>query len=228
MILALATSRKSDDCSQGLDACLVRHAHACTRVTALRTVWKTGGRRCRRVRERERSRKERKEEERGGSSNSSSSGGGNGDEGGGEGGAGGSKQKGAPSSEATVRTRRGIASHTGPSAGTGPDRDRNSPDPRALGPRCRGPCSRQRQRQARASHATRTRPSRPSREHKPRFFHPRRYLPLPPPPPHLSPPPPPPPLLAAVTAALCHQPPSRVSVLFSAISSRYRDGPRSR
>lgn len=60
-----------------------------------------------------------------------------GDEGGGEGGAGGSEQKGAPSSEATVRTRRGIASHTGPSAGTGPDRDRNSPDPRALRPTAR-------------------------------------------------------------------------------------------
>lgn len=143
-IPALATSRKSDDCSQGLDACLARHAYACTRVTAVRTVRKTGGRRCRRARER--SCKERKEEERNGSSNSSSSSGGggdggNGDEGGGERGAGGSEQKGAPSSEATVRTRRGIASHTGPSAGTGPDRDRNSPDPRALGPATRARAS---------------------------------------------------------------------------------------
>lgn len=44
-------------------------------------------------------------------------------------------KRGPPSSEATVRTRRGIASHTGPSAGTGPrlNRDRNNSG--ALGPR---------------------------------------------------------------------------------------------
>lgn len=90
-------SRRSEnptDRSQGLDACLARHAHACTRVTAVRTVRKTGGRRCRRARERERPCKERKEEERGGSSSGGSGssstssddggggGGGNGDEGG--------------------------------------------------------------------------------------------------------------------------------------------------
>lgn len=33
-----------------------------------------------------------------------------------------------------MRTRRGIASHTGPSAGTGPDGDRNSAGPRSRGP----------------------------------------------------------------------------------------------
>lgn len=80
------------------------------------------------------------------------------------------RAKGGPLSEATVRTRRGIASHTGPSAGTRPDRDRNSSGPSAGARGTADPCSRQRQRQARASHATRTRPSRPSREHKPRFF----------------------------------------------------------
>jgi len=100
--------------------------------------------------------------------------------------------------------------------------------PPSVGARRPGPCSRQRQRQARASHATRTRPSRLSREHKPRFFHPRRYLPLPPP--HLLPPPPPPSplLLTAVTAAFCRQTPSRISVLFSTSSFRYRDGSHSR
>lgn len=152
--------RKFDDLTEELDACLARHAHACTRVMAARTGRKIGEGegevpRRRAARGGQRDRRGR---------------------GGGGGGRRGSEQKGgAPSSEATVRTRRGIASHTGPSAGTGPDGDRNSagptePGPGARGPRSRGPCSRQRQRQARASHATRTRPSRPSREHKPRFF----------------------------------------------------------
>lgn len=157
------------------------------------------------------------------------------DKGGGKGEAGEeAQQKGAPSlSEATVRTRRGIASHTGPSAGTGPDGDRNSVrGPRGAGARRRpGPCSRQRQRQARASHATRTRPSRPSREHKPRFFHPRRYLPLPSSllllrrlllrlhPPLL------PPLLAAVPAPVLLL--SCFRLFFSWLRC-YRDGSRSR
>ena len=107
--------------------------------------------------------------------------------------------------------------------------------PPSVGAHRSGPCSRQRQRQARASHATRTRPSRPSREHKPRFFHSRRYLPsflililllfllllllllhhclL---------------FLLPLPPRSCHQPPSRISVLFSASSGYYRDGPRSR
>lgn len=125
-----------------------------------------------------------------------------------------------------MRTRRGIASHTGPSAGTGPDGDRNSAGPRSRGPgpgaRRRGPCSRQRQRQARASHATRTRPSRPSREHKPRFFHPRRYLPPPSLPPLLR--------LPLLLLHLLVPPFSRSFSCFRLFFSRlrcYRDGSRS-
>lgn len=59
-----------------------------------------------------------------------------------------------------MRTRRGIASHTGPSAGTGPrQRPQAARGPeRGLSGVSLGPCSRQRQLQARASHATRTRP----------------------------------------------------------------------
>lgn len=175
--LALATPRKSGGRSAGLDACLPRHAHACTRVTAARARGPENGRQ-------------------------GWGGGGGGWHGAGDGAEGGSSDrarakrrrrrgagdeeeqeeasKGGPlRREATVRTRRGIASHTGPSAGTGPRQRPQLLGPERPGARAPrpGPCSRQRQRQARASHATRTRPSRSSREHKPRFFHPRRYLP---------------------------------------------------
>lgn len=164
------TPRKSGDRSEGLDACLVRHAHACTRVTAARARapengGERGGSRC-----------------LGGAARAGSGGRAReamvatrGDEGEQE-----EASKGGPlRREATVRTRRGIASHTGPSAGTGPRQrpQQLGPERRGARARVRGPCSRQRQRQARASHATRTRPSRSSRERKPRFFHPRRYLP---------------------------------------------------
>lgn len=80
-----------------------------------------------------------------------------------------------PLSEATVRTRQGLMSQTDPSTGTGSDRQRERERSRAAreanngrkdndrsGPGHRAtvqdPCSRQRQRQARAPHATRTRP----------------------------------------------------------------------
>lgn len=43
---------KFDDLSEELDACLARHAHACTRVMASRTARKIGGSRCRRERSR--------------------------------------------------------------------------------------------------------------------------------------------------------------------------------
>lgn len=43
---------KFDDLSKELDACLARHAHACTRVMASRTARKIGGSRCRRERSR--------------------------------------------------------------------------------------------------------------------------------------------------------------------------------
>lgn len=224
-ISALATFRKSDDRSQGLDACLARHAHAYTRVTAVRTVRKTGGRRCRREHKSGNGRAKRgaKRKETAAAAAAATAAAAaaasaaSGDEAeGGEGGARGSEQKGAPfvggyrENEARHRVPHGPFSRHGAR-----QRPQQSGPPSA-GARCPGPCSRQRQRQARASHATRTRPSRPSREHKPRFFHPRRYLPLSP-------------LLAAVTAAL-----SATSLLlvfpsfFSASPGRYRDGPRSR
>lgn len=197
-ISPLATFRKSDDRSQGLDACLARHAHACTRVTAVRTVRKTGGRRCRREHKsgngrakRGAKRKETAAAATAAAAAAAAASAASGDEAeGGEGGARGSEQKGAPfvggyrENEARHRVPHGPFSRHGAR-----QRPQQSGPPSA-GARCPGPCSRQRQRQARASHATRTRPCRPSREHKPRFFHPRRYLPLPPP------------LLAAVTAAL--------------------------
>lgn len=113
------------------DACLARNAaHACTRESRLvRTARKTGGRRCQRdgARSGRRGRKRRRRMSRR------------------------KRAKGGPLSEATVRTRRGIASHTGPSAGTRPDRDRNSSGP-SLGPGTADPCSRDRDNDRREPH----------------------------------------------------------------------------
>lgn len=154
---------------------LARHAHACTRVTAARTARKTGqeegeeregGVRCRRV-EQERSRKRGREEEeaarrqhrrRGRRRRSRRK-----------------RAKGAPVGGYRENEARHRVPH-GPFSRHGARRRPQQPGPGRRGPPrgTAGPCSRQRQRQARASHATRTRPSRSSREHKPRFFHPRR------------------------------------------------------
>lgn len=168
------------------------------------------------ARERERSCKERKESAAATAAVTSSSsssggggGGGSGDEEGGEGGTGGSEQKGAPSSEATVRTRRGIASHTGPSAGTGPDRDRNSPGPRAPGPavraRARDRENDRREPHTRLAHVRAVRAVNTNRV----FFILGATSPLSPPclpPPSPSSPPPPPPRSAAAVSFSCFHP----------------------
>lgn len=205
--------------ASGLDACLARHAHACTRVTAVRTVRKTGGRRCRRERKsgngRAKRGAKRKETAAAATAATAAASAASGDEAeGGEGGARGSEQKGAPfvggyrENEARHRVPHGPFSRHGAR-----QRPQQSGPPSA-GARCPGPVLATET----TTGASLTRDSHTSvppepREHKPRFFHPRRYLPLSP-------------LLAAVTAAL-----SATSLLlvfpsfFSASPGRYRDGP---
>lgn len=104
---------RSENPAAVLDACLARHPHACH-----------GGAHTGHGKQEGEGAEERPDNAECGSSD--------GDEGGR---AEGKREKqeeaskrGPPSSEATVRTRRGIASHTGPSAGTGPrlNRDRNN------------------------------------------------------------------------------------------------------